>query len=89
LGALASSRDTAFGTTVTFTCPVGQEFATGLARITAECMLGGNWSVTYIPPCQGKYYKSFQKYFFIISNYSRLYHKVSQKYETNKQKYVY
>jgi hypothetical protein len=57
LGALASSRDTTFGTIVTFTCPVGQEFATGRTRITTECMLGGNWSVTYIPPCQGKNYK--------------------------------
>jgi hypothetical protein len=57
LGALASSRDTAFGTTITFTCPVGQEFATGRARITTECLLGGNWSVTYIPPCQGKQHK--------------------------------
>ncbi|XP_069668601.1 uncharacterized protein uif isoform X2 [Periplaneta americana] len=55
LGALASSRDTAFGTVVTFTCPVGQEFATGRPRITTECMLGGNWSVTYIPPCQEVY----------------------------------
>nr|CAD7258136.1 unnamed protein product [Timema shepardi] len=54
-GALASNRDTAFGTTVTFTCPVGQEFATGRLRITTECMLGGNWSVTYIPPCQEVY----------------------------------
>ncbi|KAJ9591926.1 hypothetical protein L9F63_001528, partial [Diploptera punctata] len=55
LGALASSRDTAFGTIVTFSCPVGQEFATGKSRITTECMMGGNWSVTYIPPCQEVY----------------------------------
>ncbi|XP_046990617.1 sushi, von Willebrand factor type A, EGF and pentraxin domain-containing protein 1 [Schistocerca americana] len=55
LGALASSRDTAFGTQVTFTCPVGQEFATGRSRITTQCMLGGNWSVDYIPPCQEVY----------------------------------
>lgn len=53
-GAMASSRDTGFGTIVTFNCPVGQEFATGRSRITTECMKGGNWSVTYIPKCQGK-----------------------------------
>lgn len=53
-GAMASSRDTGFGTIVTFNCPVGQEFATGRSRITTECLKGGNWSVTYIPKCQGK-----------------------------------
>ncbi|KAK7873875.1 hypothetical protein R5R35_005737 [Gryllus longicercus] len=55
IGAKGSTLDTMFGTTVTFTCPVGQEFATGRPRITTECMLGGNWSVTYIPPCQEVY----------------------------------
>ncbi|KAK6617037.1 hypothetical protein RUM44_005394 [Polyplax serrata] len=54
-GAMASSRDTGFGTIVTFNCPVGQEFATGRSRITTECMKGGNWSVTYIPKCQEVY----------------------------------
>ncbi|TMW39648.1 hypothetical protein DOY81_015274, partial [Sarcophaga bullata] len=53
IGALASSRDTAFGTVVTFTCPIGQEFATGKSKIVTECMKGGNWSVSYIPKCQG------------------------------------
>lgn len=53
-GALESNRDTAFGTTVTFSCPVGQEFATGKSKITTECLIGGNWSVSYIPKCQGK-----------------------------------
>lgn len=53
-GALESNRDTAFGTTVTFTCPVGQEFATGKSKITTECLIGGNWSISYIPKCQGK-----------------------------------
>ncbi|KAE8738022.1 hypothetical protein FOCC_FOCC016509 [Frankliniella occidentalis] len=41
-GALASSRDTAFGTIVTFSCPMGQEFATGKQQITTECLKGGN-----------------------------------------------
>lgn len=54
-GALASSRDTAFGTIITFTCPTGQEFATGKNRITTECMHGGNWSISYIPNCQEVY----------------------------------
>lgn len=55
VGALASSRDTAFGTTITFTCPVGQEFATGKNKIETSCMLGGNWSVQYVPKCQEVY----------------------------------
>lgn len=54
-GALASSRDTAFGTIIQFTCPVGQEFATGKNRIQTECLKGGNWSVDYIPKCQQVY----------------------------------
>ncbi|XP_077268738.1 sushi, von Willebrand factor type A, EGF and pentraxin domain-containing protein uif isoform X1 [Temnothorax americanus] len=54
-GALASSRDTAFGTVVTFSCPLGQEFATGKSRIATVCLPGGNWSVTYIPKCQEVY----------------------------------
>ena len=53
MGALASSRDTAFGTVVVFTCPIGQEFATGKNKITTECQKGGSWSVDYIPKCQG------------------------------------
>lgn len=53
-GALESNRDTAFGTTVTFSCPVGQEFATGKSKITTECLISGNWSVSYIPKCQGQ-----------------------------------
>lgn len=57
-GALASSRETAFGTSVTFTCPVGQEFATGKTRITTQCLPGGNWSVSYIPRCQGNVSRS-------------------------------
>ncbi|XP_050541159.1 sushi, von Willebrand factor type A, EGF and pentraxin domain-containing protein 1 [Daktulosphaira vitifoliae] len=54
-GALESNRDTAFGTVVMFTCPVGQEFATGKSKITTECLIGGNWSVSYIPKCQEVY----------------------------------
>ncbi|KAK9718535.1 CUB domain [Popillia japonica] len=54
-GALASSRDTAFGTIITFTCPTGQEFATGQHRITTQCLPGGNWSISYIPKCQEVY----------------------------------
>ncbi|XP_052128948.1 sushi, von Willebrand factor type A, EGF and pentraxin domain-containing protein 1 [Frankliniella occidentalis] len=54
-GALASSRDTAFGTIVTFSCPMGQEFATGKQQFTTECLKGGNWSTTYIPQCQEVY----------------------------------
>ncbi|KAF4522838.1 hypothetical protein B566_EDAN008100 [Ephemera danica] len=54
-GALASNRDTAFGTVVTFTCPRGQEFATGQPRLTTECLPGGEWSISYIPKCQEVY----------------------------------
>lgn len=53
MGALASSRDTAFGTVVAFTCPIGQEFATGKQKILTECLKGGVWSIDYIPKCQG------------------------------------
>ena len=55
VGAMASSRDTAFGTVVTFSCPLGQEFATGKNKITTECLPSGNWSITYIPKCQEVY----------------------------------
>uniref|UniRef100_A0A182Y3Y1 Notch n=1 Tax=Anopheles stephensi TaxID=30069 RepID=A0A182Y3Y1_ANOST len=55
IGAIASSRDTAFGTVINFTCPVGQEFATGKNRITTVCQNGGNWSISYIPDCQEVY----------------------------------
>lgn len=55
IGALASNRDTAFETTVTFTCPIGQEFATGKHKISTVCQRGGNWSVNYIPKCQEVY----------------------------------
>ncbi|XP_022825719.1 sushi, von Willebrand factor type A, EGF and pentraxin domain-containing protein 1 isoform X1 [Spodoptera litura] len=55
IGALASNRDTAFGTVITFSCPIGQEFATGKSRITTKCLDGGKWSTTYIPSCQEVY----------------------------------
>lgn len=55
LGALASSRDTAFGTNVIFSCPAGQEFATGKHKIQTVCRKGGKWSIDYIPKCQEVY----------------------------------
>lgn len=54
-GALASNRDTAFGTNVQFTCPLGQEFATGKNKIATVCEKGGTWSLDYIPKCQEVY----------------------------------
>lgn len=54
-GALASNRDTAFGTHVQFTCPLGQEFATGKNKIATVCQKGGAWSLDYIPKCQEVY----------------------------------
>ena len=53
-GAIGTSRETIFGTKVTFTCPAGQEFATGRSKVMTECMPGGKWSVSYIPDCQGE-----------------------------------
>lgn len=53
-GAIASSRDTSFGSVVTYTCPVGQEFANNKTSIVTKCMPGGSWSEDYIPNCQGK-----------------------------------
>lgn len=61
-GALASNRDIAFGTQVTFTCPTGQEFATGQQKIVTECQPGGQWSVDYIPDCQGMNGGTFLNY---------------------------
>lgn len=58
-GALASSRDTAFGTVVQFTCPTGQEFATGKNKITTVCQKGGKWSIDYISKCQEVKFKIF------------------------------
>ncbi|XP_013781236.1 uncharacterized protein LOC106465521 [Limulus polyphemus] len=54
-GALASTRDTAFGTKVTFTCPIGHEFDNGEAKIETRCMQGGHWSTGPIPGCQERY----------------------------------
>lgn len=54
-GALASNRDTAFGTHVQFSCPLGQEFATGKNKISTVCQKGGVWSLDYIPKCQEVY----------------------------------
>ncbi|XP_045124302.1 sushi, von Willebrand factor type A, EGF and pentraxin domain-containing protein 1-like isoform X1 [Portunus trituberculatus] len=54
-GAIASSRDTSFGSVVTFTCPVGQEFASNRSSIMTTCQPGGSWSIDYIPKCQVVY----------------------------------
>ncbi|XP_076318247.1 uncharacterized protein LOC143229580 isoform X1 [Tachypleus tridentatus] len=54
-GAFASTRDTAFGAKVTYTCPIGQEFSNGETKIVAQCMQGGHWSTGYIPSCQERY----------------------------------
>ncbi|CAL4150116.1 unnamed protein product [Meganyctiphanes norvegica] len=53
--AIASSRDTSFGSVVEYTCPRGQRFATNKTSIVTSCMLGGTWSVNYIPACQEVY----------------------------------
>lgn len=54
VGAIASSRDTSFDSVVTYTCPVGQEFANNKTSIVTKCMPGGAWSIDYIPDCQGE-----------------------------------
>ncbi|KAK3869849.1 hypothetical protein Pcinc_024872 [Petrolisthes cinctipes] len=54
-GAIASSRDTSFGSTVTYSCPVGQEFANNKSSIVTTCLPGGSWSIDYIPDCQEVY----------------------------------
>ncbi|XP_071520140.1 uncharacterized protein uif isoform X2 [Panulirus ornatus] len=54
-GAIASSRDTSFGSVVTYTCPVGQEFANNKSSIVTTCVPGGTWSIDYIPKCQVVY----------------------------------
>lgn len=70
-GALASNRDTAFGTVVTYSCAVGQEFATGKSKLVTECQMGGNWSVTYIPKCQGIVFKFL--FLFSLASFSLTY----------------
>lgn len=40
---LASSRDAAFSTVITFTYRTGQKFATGQHKITIQCLPGSNW----------------------------------------------
>ncbi|XP_064091137.1 sushi, von Willebrand factor type A, EGF and pentraxin domain-containing protein 1-like isoform X2 [Macrobrachium nipponense] len=54
-GAIASSRDTSFGSVVTYSCPKGQEFANNKTEIVTTCMPGGQWSVDYVPDCQEVY----------------------------------
>ena len=55
VGAIGTSLDTVFGSTVEFSCPEGQVFATGNKTIFTECMPGGQWSQAYIPKCQDVY----------------------------------
>lgn len=53
--AIASTSAVTFGTSVEVTCADGQEFATGVTKISTECLTGGNWSTSYIPKCQDVY----------------------------------
>lgn len=53
--AIASERGSMFGSKVTFTCPVGQEFSTGATKLDTECLMGGKWSLDTIPNCQERY----------------------------------
>uniref|UniRef100_T1IXR4 Uncharacterized protein n=1 Tax=Strigamia maritima TaxID=126957 RepID=T1IXR4_STRMM len=52
---LASSRDVHFGTVVNYTCPIGHEFNNGQFEIINSCLIGGNWTVGYVPDCQERY----------------------------------
>lgn len=54
-GVIGSTRDVMFGSKVTFTCPLGQEFANGKLSIKSECLQGGKWSQPRIPNCQERY----------------------------------
>ncbi len=54
-GAKASSLDTTFGAVVTYTCPPGQIFATGVLEMSVACRPGGEWSNDYVPACQEVY----------------------------------
>lgn len=53
--AIASERGSMFGSKVTFTCPIGQEFSTGVLKLETECLMGGKWSLDTIPNCQERY----------------------------------
>ncbi|KFD52311.1 hypothetical protein M513_06874, partial [Trichuris suis] len=48
-----SSEDTSLGTKVNVSCPIGQEFVTGIGNaVELECLLGGVWSRDIVPKCQ-------------------------------------
>lgn len=44
-----------FGQQLTYSCPRGQEFATGQSKLHNECLLGGRWSMAKAPNCQERY----------------------------------
>uniref|UniRef100_A0A5S6QUS0 Fibropellin-1 n=1 Tax=Trichuris muris TaxID=70415 RepID=A0A5S6QUS0_TRIMR len=48
-----SSTDTSLGSKVNVSCPIGQEFVTGIGNaVQLECLLGGVWSQDIVPKCQ-------------------------------------
>ncbi|XP_018027289.2 sushi, von Willebrand factor type A, EGF and pentraxin domain-containing protein 1, partial [Hyalella azteca] len=54
-GAIASSRETAFDSVITYSCARGHQFANNRSTIVSRCNLGGMWSEDYIPACQEVY----------------------------------
>ena len=58
-GAIASSRDTTFGSVVQFTCPLGQLLATGVREIRTEVSRNNNYKNIL---GQQKIFQSSQKY---------------------------
>lgn len=53
--AIASARGSMYGSKVTFTCPIGQEFSSGVTKLETQCQMGGKWSRATIPNCQERY----------------------------------
>ena len=54
-GAIMSNTGTTFGSVVSFSCPTGHLFATGVKEMTSRCMPGGEWDNDYIPACVEAY----------------------------------
>ena len=54
-GAIMSNTGTTFGSVVSFTCPTGHLFSTGVREMVSMCQPGGEWDNDYIPDCVEAY----------------------------------
>jgi len=54
-GAIMSNTGTTFGSVVSFSCPTGHLFSTGVKEMVSMCQPGGEWDNDYIPDCVEAY----------------------------------